>query len=359
MSTTTIAKKRKSADGNASVSKKVKIAKSADKPGPVKSALKKSKSSIITQQPIQNGSTRKTTTKKAVEEATDDIDDTPDLTADQTAALLAGFSSDSSDNDASDAEETGLALSTLPKAPTTKALQQQLALATTTSDPEHTPAVLYIGRIPHGFHEPQMRSYFSQFGSITNLRLARNKKTGRSQHYGFIEFASSAVAEIVRKTMDKYLLFGHLLQVRGVARENVGENMFGGSGRKARRRAPRNRMEGRRLERGAGREEWERRVEREVRRRSEKGEKLKELGYEFDMPAVKGVEDVPVKGKEVEREVSSGEKESEGEVKLLTDGDNVKEGEEMNAVVVEEKVTKKRAASGKTETKKKVKKTKT
>ena len=35
--------------------------------------------------------------------------------------------------------------------------------------------------------------------------------------------------------MDKYLLFGHLLQVRSVPRELVRENMFAGSGRKGRR----------------------------------------------------------------------------------------------------------------------------
>jgi len=37
-------------------------------------------------------------------------------------------------------------------------------------------AVVYVGRIPHGFYEEQMRAYFSQFGVIKNLRLSRNKK---------------------------------------------------------------------------------------------------------------------------------------------------------------------------------------
>ena len=36
--------------------------------------------------------------------------------------------------------------------------------------------VLYIGRIPHGFYEDQMKEYFSQFGNVTRLRMARNKK---------------------------------------------------------------------------------------------------------------------------------------------------------------------------------------
>ncbi|KAI9439866.1 hypothetical protein H4582DRAFT_1943545 [Lactarius indigo] len=71
--------------------------------------------------------------------------------------------------------------------------------------------VVYLGRIPHGFYENQMRTYFSQFGDISRLRLSRNKKTGRSKHYGFIEFASGPVAQIVAETMDNYLLMGHIL----------------------------------------------------------------------------------------------------------------------------------------------------
>lgn len=76
--------------------------------------------------------------------------------------------------------------------------------------------VLYIGRIPHGFYEPEMMAYFSQFGTVTRLRISRSKKTGRSRHYGFIEFASPEVAQIVQETMDNYLLFGHLLKVKTI-----------------------------------------------------------------------------------------------------------------------------------------------
>ena len=41
---------------------------------------------------------------------------------------------------------------------------------------EMTPGVVYVGHIPHGFYEKEMRSYFSQFGTVTRLRLARSKK---------------------------------------------------------------------------------------------------------------------------------------------------------------------------------------
>ncbi|KAI3658317.1 hypothetical protein MP638_004150 [Amoeboaphelidium occidentale] len=82
-----------------------------------------------------------------------------------------------------------------------------------TSD-EEKPTIVYVGRLPHGFYEDQLRGYFSQFGEITNLRVSRNKKTGRSKHYAFIEFRYPEVANIVVETMHNYLLFGRLLQCK-------------------------------------------------------------------------------------------------------------------------------------------------
>lgn len=38
------------------------------------------------------------------------------------------------------------------------------------------PGVVFLGRIPHGFYEKQMTSYFRQFGTVNRLRLSRNKK---------------------------------------------------------------------------------------------------------------------------------------------------------------------------------------
>ncbi|KAF5729432.1 RNA-binding (RRM/RBD/RNP motifs) family protein isoform 1 [Tripterygium wilfordii] len=88
--------------------------------------------------------------------------------------------------------------------------------------------VLYIGRIPHGFYEKEMEEYFNQFGKIRRLRIARNKKTGNSKHFGFIEFEAPGVAEIVADSMHNYLLFEHLLQVHVIAPEHVHPKLWRG-----------------------------------------------------------------------------------------------------------------------------------
>lgn len=369
MSTQTVTKKRKSVGETTSATKKVKTAKSADKPAPKKSSLKKSKSDKAVEATVKPSKTVKAKTTKKVDEDADAqetpvkilVEDTPEggaaeLTEDQTAALLAGFSSSDDEASASEREEDeGLPLTKLPQAPRTKEIQTRINAAVA-ANPEKTPGVIYIGRIPHGFFEHQMRAYLSQFGDILHLRLARNRKTGQSQHYAFVEFASAAVAEIVAKTMDKYLLFGRILQVRVVPAGQVKEGMWGGSGRR-KKPAPRNRLEGTRLKRGLVREDWEKKVGRESERRAEKGEKLREMGYEFEMPGVKAVSEVPVRVKRVEGAGVVGE-EPEG-VELVQDVADEQtpsteivrtvQAEPDNITVTETKTTKKRStSSGKT-----------
>ncbi|KAL5504169.1 NOP15 [Sanghuangporus vaninii] len=142
--------------------------------------------------------------------------------------------------------------------------------------------VIYLGRIPHGFYEDQMRAYFSQFGDVTRLRLSRNKKTGRSKHYAFIEFKSAAVAQIVAETMDNYLLMGHLLQCKLVPKEEVHPELWIGSNRKF-RKVPMARLE--RLQQNKTRTAVQKKkIERRaLKRQEQKKRKLEALGIDYDI----------------------------------------------------------------------------
>ncbi|GAM84282.1 hypothetical protein ANO11243_022760 [Dothideomycetidae sp. 11243] len=217
----------------------------------------------------------------------DSESETQEIAADHTNALLAGFSSDSE----SDGEQVA-AVTKIPALPESADLKAELASAAV--NPDSVPGTIYVGRVPHGFYEPQMRAYFSQFGTISRLRLSRNKLTGKSKHYAYIEFESSSVAEIAAKTMDKYLMFGHILQVRRLLPEEIHPELFKGANRRF-KAMPRNRLERGQLERPRGREVWEKRVKNEEKRRRSKAEKLKEMGYEFEMPTVRKVSSVPKK----------------------------------------------------------------
>lgn len=115
--------------------------------------------------------------------------------AEEEEIHLQGFSSesDSSDEELDDMDASPLDVSALPSIPNDDAavrrnlekakknpVSQKLRLLACTltlvSGQTEDRGVIYLGRIPHGFYEDQMRNYFSQFGDITRLRLSRNKK---------------------------------------------------------------------------------------------------------------------------------------------------------------------------------------
>ncbi|KAI9734798.1 MAG: hypothetical protein M1818_006785 [Claussenomyces sp. TS43310] len=208
---------------------------------------------------------------------------------DQTEALLKGFESNDDEDAKGEEYVAGQGIPDLDKKTKKKLAKAAKHAANQIAD---TPGVVYLGRIPHGFYENEMKQYFSQFGDISRIRLSRNRKTGQSKHFAFIEFKSAEVAEIVSKTMDNYLLFKHILKCKVVPKEQVHDELFKGANKRF-KKVPWNRMEGRKLELGATEAQWERRNLREQEKRIKKAEKMKELGYEFDAPKLKSAKDVP------------------------------------------------------------------
>jgi len=87
-------------------------------------------------------------------------------------------------------------------------------------------AAIYLSHIPHGFYEKQMHEFFEQFGTVTNLRLGRSTKSGRSKGYAFVEFKYLEVAKIVAETMNNYLMFNKILKCEVIPKEKMSRAMF-------------------------------------------------------------------------------------------------------------------------------------
>ena len=92
--------------------------------------------------------------------------------------------------------------------------------------------VVYIKHLPHGFYEDQLRGFFSQFGEITRLRLARSTKTLNSKGYAFIEFRYPEVAEIAADSMNNYLMFKNIIKTRYIQPSEIRHDYFRSSVRK-------------------------------------------------------------------------------------------------------------------------------
>lgn len=142
--------------------------------------------------------------------------------------------------------------------------------------------VIYIGRLPKGFEEVELKKYFSQFGDITRLRLSRNKKTGNSKHFAFIEFSNAKVAEIAVETMDNYLLMGHQLKCSVIAPENVHPTLFKGSNHRFK---PANwtRVAMLKSQAPKTKAQWEELQQSHNARKTAKQDKLKAMGIDYSL----------------------------------------------------------------------------
>jgi nucleolar protein 15 len=192
---------------------------------------------------------------------------------------LEGFESDSSSD-----SDVGASL-TLPPIPKKtnreKKLAKKAAKAAAVAIPvPSVPGTIYLGHIPHGFFEKQMHSYFSQFGTITRLRLSRNRRTGKSKHYGWVEFQSKDVAEIVAETMDGYLIHPHRMVCKIV---EVNDNVWKGAN-KVFKKIPWVRINREKLEGKRTKEKWEDLARKDEERMEKRMQKIKDLGIEYDFP---------------------------------------------------------------------------
>jgi nucleolar protein 15 len=95
-----------------------------------------------------------------------------------------------------------------------------------TGVPKAERGVVYIGRLPKDFFEPDLHKFFSQFGDITRLRLSRSKNNAHSKGYAYIEFELREVAEIVAKEMNNYFIQSQQIKVDFMPNEKVPEGLF-------------------------------------------------------------------------------------------------------------------------------------
>ncbi|APA12496.1 hypothetical protein SS1G_03893 [Sclerotinia sclerotiorum 1980 UF-70] len=282
---------------------KVKKAKKSPKTTEVTKPKKAAK--VVEKKIVEKEVVEKEVAEEPVEESEEEEEED-----DQTEALLKGFESDNEEEE--NAKEGGLEPGQeVPNALEKLSKKQKKAIKKAAEEAANDlPGVVYIGRIPHGFYEAEMKAYFSQFGDILKIRLSRNRRTGASKHYAWIQFESRGVAEIVAKTMDNYLLFNHILKVKLVPDEQLPEDLFKGANRRF-KKVPWNKIEGRRLEQGAGEEQWEKRISKAEKKREIAAEKSKKIGYEFEAPKIKSAKGV---SKKPVPEIESGEDELAGDV---------------------------------------------
>ena len=136
-----------------------------------------------------------------------------------------------------------------------------------------------------------MRSYFGQFGDVLRVKVSRNKKTGKSKHYAFVEFKHAEVAAIVAESMDNYLLGTHVLKVKLMRPEDVHPETFkgvkGGAGEKVAERSgfkivPWNKRAAEQHNKKRGDAGERNRLKKLVKKEKERMKKIRESGIEYE-----------------------------------------------------------------------------
>ncbi|VDN28871.1 unnamed protein product [Cylicostephanus goldi] len=105
---------------------------------------------------------------------------------------------------------------------------QTIGAIKTPEKKEQSLHVVKIKRIPYGLFEKQLWEYFTQFGKVIRVRVARSVKTGNHKGWAYVGFEDKEVAEIAAETMDGYLMFEKRLSCHVMDPKDVPRSMKSG-----------------------------------------------------------------------------------------------------------------------------------
>lgn len=133
-----------------------------------------------------------------------------------------------------------------------------------------------------------MKQFFSQFGTVTRIRLSRSKKSGRSRGYAFIEFEDKEVAQIVAETMNDYLMYGRRMKCQFIPNDQLHPMTFRGANKvlipprtKNRHRAIHNKIK--------SAEQYQKAIDRLLEKEELKRKKLEEKGIDYEFPGFSAI----------------------------------------------------------------------
>ena len=54
---------------------------------------------------------------------------------------------------------------------------------------------IYVGNISYGVREDTLRELFEQYGEVTSVKIVKDRMTGRSRGFGFVEMSDRDESE--------------------------------------------------------------------------------------------------------------------------------------------------------------------
>lgn len=79
--------------------------------------------------------------------------------------------------------------------------------------PERIHMKIYVGNLSYDVAENDLEQAFGQFGKVTSVNVLKDKQTGESKGFGFVEMAEVSEGQTAIKEMDGKEFMGRELKV--------------------------------------------------------------------------------------------------------------------------------------------------
>ncbi len=90
---------------------------------------------------------------------------------------------------------------------------------------------LYVGNLPYSASEEELSALFGQAGTVTSVAIIKDRETGRSKGFAFVEMSTADEAQKAISMFTGHILGGRDLRVNiARPREEGGGRSFGNRG---------------------------------------------------------------------------------------------------------------------------------
>ena len=91
---------------------------------------------------------------------------------------------------------------------------------------------IFVGNLSYQVSEDELESAFSAYGTVERVSIVRDRDTGQSRGFAFVEMTNSAEAANAIKALNGREMSGRAINVNEARpREERGGGRFGGGGR--------------------------------------------------------------------------------------------------------------------------------
>lgn len=108
----------------------------------------------------------------------------------------------------------------------TRSTSESTSAEASTTSFQGESATLYVGNLPYRANEEAVKELFARFGTVINVRLMKDRQTGRRRGFGFVEVAASDANKMISKLND-FEFQERTLKVREARERQDEENLTG------------------------------------------------------------------------------------------------------------------------------------